>query len=209
MSKLRTTVSINISNGDKWSKISNASSFTSQLIDDYLSGKLVRVELPEKYEKKCEGYGKELLIKKLLIDYCNDNILFVDEIKILSKIMNTGVLLNNIPNPNIEATSNVNNMQEEAQNTPQSILNSNTENLVDNDNKALKIENDKDLEVSADKLEEKETEDTIKDTQGNKPINSVENNNTINNVEEEVVSEAINDDIDDEESFNELFKFNI
>lgn len=125
----------------KWKGIPKPSGFVNELVSDFFSGRITKLDLPDDILEKFNKCNfKDYLVSKLLIEYFNDNIMYINEfMKINSlqrKIGITSVEENKeISNINIDSTVNSHNDEEAS--CISEILDD-TSITIENDNEEIK-----------------------------------------------------------------------
>ena len=108
-------VYVNIKDEIKWNNElertnKKASTLVTELVNDYLEGYLLKIDLPlEIKEKFSKCTDKNFLIKKLLIDYYNDNIINIEEYLKAAKILGANPLIDRVANINHSTNTSIEN----------------------------------------------------------------------------------------------------
>lgn len=178
LKKTSCSVHIKKENIEKYNNIKEKSSFVSKLINNYLDGSLVDLNLPEDIaEKFRKDATKDWIIPKLLVEYYNNNILFVSDFLRMKNLTQQQEIGNQPIN-----TNNTSMNCDEVVNTT-SILNNNSkdDNIINDDIVA-------DEETS---LELNEEDETVVEVVPEEKDNSITYSESKENKEEHVSEETI------------------
>ncbi|MDU1586957.1 MAG: hypothetical protein E6860_15590 [Clostridium sp.] len=177
LKKTSCSVHIKKENIEKYNNIKEKSSFVSKLINNYLDGSLVDLNLPEDIaEKFRKDATKDWIIPKLLVEYYNNNILFVSDFLRMK---------------NLTQQQEIGNQPINANNTSMNCDEANTTSIINNNSKDDNIINDEVVADEETSLELNEEDETVVEVVQEEKDNNITYSESKENKEENVSEEPI------------------